>query len=257
MKILKKIFIIQVAITTVGGVIAGVLDRKRQKRSNHASYGIYEKYIKRLLDFILSVWAIIMLSPVMVVIAIFVRFKLGKPVLFVQKRPGRDGKVFALWKFRSMTEARDKGGRLLPDEERIVPYGQFLRRTSLDELPGLFNIAKGDMSIVGPRPLLVRYLPFYNRSERHRHDVRPGLTGLAQVNGRNVISWDEKFEWDLKYVEKITFLTDVKIVLDTLKTLLQSDDVVKINALEDFDVYRKKQSQISDIIVFDKEPSIC
>lgn len=182
---------------------------------------MYQKYIKRLLDILMSAAGIVVLSPVMLVTAFLVRIKLGSPVIFKQKRPGKDEKIFEMYKFRSMTDARDKDGKLLPDEVRLTAFGKKLRATSLDELPELFNILKGDMSVVGPRPLLVEYLPRYSEEQRHRHDVRPGLTGLAQVKGRNAISWEEKFRWDLKYVRKITFAHDVGILLETVRIVLR------------------------------------
>lgn len=177
----------------------------------------YEKYIKRLLDILLSGFALIVLSPVLLVTAVLVRIKLGSPVIFCQARPGKDEEIFKLYKFRSMTDARDENGQLLPDEIRLTKFGKLLRSTSLDELPELWNIFKGDMSIVGPRPLLVRYLPLYNEEQKHRHDVRPGLTGWAQVNGRNAISWEEKFRLDVWYVQNISFVMDVKTVFLTVK----------------------------------------
>lgn len=181
---------------------------------------MYRNGIKRILDFILSLIAVIVLSPVMLVVAVLVRVKLGSPVLFQQQRPGKDEKIFRMYKFRTMTDEKDAYGRLLPDEKRLTRFGKMLRSTSLDELPELFNILKGDMSIVGPRPLLVAYLPLYNERQKHRHDVRPGFTGLAQVNGRNSISWEEKFEWDVRYVEHVTFLEDCRIILKTVKVVL-------------------------------------
>lgn len=186
---------------------------------------MYQKYIKRGLDFILSLIASIILSPVMLMVAVLVRVKLGSPVLFKQQRPGKNEKIFNMYKFRTMTDERDENGELLPDEVRLTKFGKTLRSTSLYELPELFNIVKGDMSIVGPRPLLVRYLPLYNERQKHRHDVRPGFTGLAQVNGRNSISWEEKFEWDVKYVEHITFWGDVKIIFKTVKTVLTHEGI--------------------------------
>lgn len=186
---------------------------------------MYQKYIKRGLDFILSLIASIILSPVMLMVAVLVRVKLGSPVLFKQQRPGKNEKIFNMYKFRTMTDERDENGELLPDEVRLTKFGKTLRSTSLDELPELFNIVKGDMSIVGPRPLLVRYLPLYNERQKHRHDVRPGFTGLAQVNGRNSISWEEKFEWDVRYVEHITFWGDVKIIFKTVKTVLTHEGI--------------------------------
>lgn len=186
---------------------------------------MYRNIIKRVLDFLLSFMAVVALSPVMLVIAVLVRVKLGSPVLFKQRRPGKNEKIFHMYKFRTMTDERDKEGNLLPDEKRLTDFGKMLRSTSLDELPELFNILKGDMSIVGPRPLLVQYLPRYNERQRHRHDVRPGFTGLAQVNGRNSISWEEKFEWDVKYTENVTFLQDCKIILKTVKVVLKRDGI--------------------------------
>lgn len=177
----------------------------------------YEKYIKRLLDILLSGCGLVALSPVLLVTAVLVRCKLGSPVIFCQERPGKDEKIFKLYKFRSMTDARDENGKLLPDEIRLTKFGKLLRSTSLDELPELWNIFKGDMSIVGPRPLLVRYLPLYNEEQKHRHDVRPGLTGWAQVNGRNAISWEEKFRLDVWYVQHLSFCLDVKTVFLTVK----------------------------------------
>lgn len=177
---------------------------------------MYRKYIKRPMDFVLSLIAIICLSPVMAVTAILVRTKLGSPVLFSQPRPGKDEKIFKMYKFRSMTDERDENGNLLPDDVRLTKFGKALRKTSLDELPELFCILKGDMSIVGPRPLLVEYLERYNDHQKRRHEVRPGLSGLAQINGRNAISWEEKFDWDVKYVDNITFIGDVKIIFLTI-----------------------------------------
>jgi lipopolysaccharide/colanic/teichoic acid biosynthesis glycosyltransferase len=177
---------------------------------------MYAKYIKRPMDLMLSLIAIICLSWLMAIVAVLVRTKLGSPVLFAQERPGKDEKIFKMYKFRSMTDERDENGVLLPDEVRLTKFGKLLRKTSLDELPELFCILSGKMSIVGPRPLLVKYLPRYNERQKRRHEVRPGLSGLAQVNGRNAISWEEKFEWDVKYVDNITFIGDVKIILQTI-----------------------------------------
>ena len=185
----------------------------------------YEKYTKRMLDIVLSGGALIILSPVLLATAVLVRTKLGSPVIFCQERPGKDEKIFKLYKFRSMTDARDANGNLLPDEVRLTKFGKLLRSTSLDELPELWNILRGDMSIVGPRPLLVRYLPRYNDEQKHRHDVRPGLTGWAQANGRNALSWEEKFRLDVYYVEHISFLLDVKAVLLTVKNVLRREGI--------------------------------
>lgn len=186
---------------------------------------IYRKYIKRLFDILLSGIALIVLSPVYLVLTILVKTKLGSPVLFHQDRPGLNGKVFHMYKFRSMTDERDENGELLPDEVRLTAFGKKLRATSLDELPELLCIFKGDMSIVGPRPLLVQYLPLYNERQSHRHDVRPGLTGWAQVNGRNTISWAEKFEYDVEYTEKVSFLMDLKIIFMTVRNVLSHEGI--------------------------------
>lgn len=181
---------------------------------------MYKKYFKRMFDFILSLLAIIVLSPVMLLVAVLVRTKLGSPILFTQERPGLNGKIFKMYKFRTMTSEVDENGNLLPDEVRLTKFGRILRSTSLDELPELFNILKGDMSIVGPRPLLVRYLDRYNEEQAHRHDVRPGFTGYAQANGRNAISWEEKFKLDVYYTRNVSLLLDIKIILKTVKVVL-------------------------------------
>ena len=191
----------------------------------HKPYGPYEKFIKRPQDFLCALLAMIVLSPVMLITAILVRIKLGSPVLFTQDRPGQNGKIFKLYKFRTMTDARDEKGELLPDDQRLPKFGQKLRSTSLDELPELINMLKGDMAVVGPRPLLVRYLPRYNERQARRHEVRPGFTGLAQVHGRNAISWEEKFDWDVKYVDHITFKGDLQIIIDTVKTVLKREGI--------------------------------
>ena len=193
--------------------------------NRHRPYGPYEKYCKRPLDALLSGTALVLLSPVMGITALLVKRKLGSPVLFRQERPGRDEKIFLLCKFRTMTDARDAEGKLLPDEERMTPFGAFLRSTSLDELPELLNILKGDMALVGPRPLLVQYLPYYTEDERHRHDVRPGLTGLAQISGRNLVQWDQRLAYDVEYVKKITFRGDLTILMKTIGKVLKRADV--------------------------------
>lgn len=186
---------------------------------------MYKRFVKRCLDFVLSLAALIILSPVLLLVAILVRCKLGSPILFKQERPGLHEKIFCMYKFRTMTDTKDADGNLLPDEVRLTKFGKLLRSTSLDELPELFNILKGDMAIVGPRPLLVQYLPRYNERQHHRHDVRPGFTGLAQVNGRNSISWQEKFEWDVRYVENVSFLMDLRIIVKTVKVVLKRDGI--------------------------------
>lgn len=192
----------------------------------YAKCSIYEKYVKRLIDIVCSGVALIILSPVLLITAILVRKKLGSPVIFNQERPGLNEKTFLLYKFRSMTDARDKDGNLLPDEDRLPDFGRKLRATSLDELPELWNIFRGDMSIVGPRPLLVEYLPYYTDEESHRHDVRPGLTGWAQVNGRNVTAWDERLQQDLYYVNNCSFYLDVKILFMTVMKVLKKSDIM-------------------------------
>ena len=205
---------------------------------------MYKKYMKRCLDFILSLCGIIVLSPVLIILAVLVRVKLGSPILFHQERPGRDEKIFTLCKFRTMTDARDEKGELLPDSVRLTKFGKFLRATSLDELPELFNILKGDMSIIGPRPLLVSYLPYYTERERLRHSVRPGLTGLAQVSGRNFIDWDRRFQKDVEYVEHLTFGMDLKVLWMTVQTVLgHTEEVAEdTNAAEgNFAEIRKKR----------------
>ena len=181
---------------------------------------IYGKYIKRLLDFILSLLGIIVLSPLLLILAVLVRCRLGSPILFRQERPDKDEKIFTLCKFRTMTDQKDDRGRLLPDSQRLTGFGRLLRASSLDELPELFNILRGDMSIIGPRPLLVSYLPYYTREERKRHTVRPGLTGLAQVSGRNFIDWDRRLEKDVEYVDRLSFRMDLKVLWLTVKTVL-------------------------------------
>ena len=197
---------------------------------------MYKKYVKRLLDILISGLALILLSPVLLVVAILVRTKLGSPVIFHQERPGKNEKIFTLCKFRTMTEKKDEQGNLLPDSKRLTKFGKFLRATSLDELPELWNILRGDMSVVGPRPLLVKYLPLYNEQQRHRHDVRPGLTGWAQVHGRNLIGWEEKFRLDVWYVEHLSFAVDVKTILLTVRNVLRREGISSESAatMEEF-----------------------
>lgn len=193
--------------------------------TGHKTKGPYEAFFKRLIDTVASLIVLLLFWWVYLILAILVRVFLGAPVIFKQDRPGMNGKIFHLYKFRSMTDKRDEKGELLSDEERLTKFGRILRATSLDELPELINILKGDMSLVGPRPLLVRYLERYNSFQARRHEARPGITGLAQVRGRNAISWEEKFEWDVKYVDNITFLGDIKIILLTIKTVLKREGI--------------------------------
>lgn len=186
---------------------------------------VYDRVFKRICDILISFFSIIVLCVPLCVIAVLVRTKLGSPILFCQQRPGRNGKIFKLYKFRTMTNETDENGELLSDDIRLTKFGQMLRNLSLDELPELFNILKGDMSLVGPRPLLIKYIPLYNEYQAHRHDVRPGLTGLAQVNGRNLLGWDEKFAYDVKYVEDESLLLDVRIILKTIKNVLREEGI--------------------------------
>lgn len=190
---------------------------------------IYEKFVKRIFDIFLSGVAIIVLSPLMLIVSILVRVKLGTPVLFLQERPGKNEKIFKMYKFRTMTDQKNIRGELLPDEVRLTPFGKKLRATSLDELPELINIFKGDMSIIGPRPLLVKYLPYYRTEERKRHSVKPGLTGLAQISGRNFLKWEDRFALDVKYVENISFFTDVKILWGTIKKVFCREDIMEMD----------------------------
>lgn len=200
------------------------------------SNGLYCKLIKRFMDFFIATLSIIIFSPLLIILAILVRVKLGGPVIFKQERPGLNGKVFKLYKFRTMTDAKDENGNLLDDEYRLTSFGKKLRSTSLDELPELYNILKGDMSIVGPRPLLVKYLPLYSDEQKRRHDVRPGLTGLAQVSGRNAITWTEKFNKDIEYVDKVSFGLDVSIFFKTIYCVLKREGINSDSAatMEDF-----------------------
>ncbi len=186
---------------------------------------MYEKYFKRLLDIILSLVALIILFPILLVIALLIRINLGSPVIFTQDRPGKDEKIFKLYKFRSMTDERDESGQLLPDSERLPKFGRMLRSTSLDELPELWNILKGDMSIVGPRPLLIHYLTLYNEEQKRRHEVRPGLTGYAQIKGRNTLKWKDRFKYDVEYIEKLSFIMDLKIVVLTIKKVIVKEGI--------------------------------
>lgn len=210
---------------------------------------MYAKYIKRILDFTLSLLALIVLSPLMLIIYILVRTKLGKPAIFKQKRPGKDEKIFILYKFRTMTDEKDEKGNLLPDEKRLTKFGRFLRSTSLDELPELINIIKGDMAIVGPRPLLIRDMIFMTEEQRQRHKVRQGLTGLAQINGRNNISWEDKINYDLKYIEKITLKNDINIILKTIIKVFKKEDISTdgMDTAEDLCDYLLRTNRITQL----------
>lgn len=222
-KILRAIEIIA-GIAALAGIIAGVA-QLFEKKNSHKPNGLYEAYFKRIFDVFLSTGALIVLSPVMAVVALLVRILIGSPVLYVQARPGKDEKILKIYKFRTMTNETDENGELLPDEKRLTRFGKLLRSTSLDELPELVNIIKGDMAIVGPRPLLVKYLGRYNSDQHHRHDVRPGLTGYAQTHGRNELSWEEKFDMDVQYTKNVTFRNDLRIVLDTIRTVLRREGI--------------------------------
>jgi len=212
----------------------------------HKPYGLYERYFKRLVDVFCSLAALIAFWWLYIIIALLVRIKIGSPVLFSQERPGKNEKIFKLYKFRTMTNERDENGELLPDEVRLTKFGRALRATSLDELPEVFNILKGEMSLVGPRPLTIQYLPYYTKEEQQRHDVRPGLTGLAQVNGRNFIDWDHRLALDVKYVKKITFIGDLKIIFQTVLKFVKKEDIaVDTNKVEpNFAEERRLKMQI-------------
>ena len=211
----------------------------------HKPYGVYERFFKRPIDIMCALMAMIVFCWLYAIVAVLVRVKLGSPVIFKQKRPGKDEKIFNLYKFRSMTDERDENGDLLPDDIRLTKFGKLLRKLSLDELPEAVNILRGDMSVVGPRPLLVKYLPYYSEKQRHRHDVRPGLSGYAQVNGRNTLSWDEKFELDIEYVNKITFCGDVKIIFQSvIKSFIKQEGISSGTSatMEDFTEYAKSKA---------------
>lgn len=216
---------------------------KKSSEIKPSKQGIYRRFLKRALDFSLSLIALFVLIPVYLIVGILVRVKLGTPVLFKQERPGLNEEIFLIYKFRTMTSERDNNGDLLPDSTRLTRFGRGLRSTSLDELPELWNIIRGDMSIVGPRPLETHCLPYYTEAERERHFVRPGLTGLAQVNGRNNTTWEERFRFDIRYANELSFLGDAKIILKTILKVIQRSDIgeVGVDSLEDFDKYRTKQ----------------
>lgn len=226
MKIFAKLCKAFLLISIFAGGIAFVTELLAEKKMKKKKYnGIYERFIKRPMDCFLATLSLLFLSPVILILSLLVRVFLGSPVFFEQDRPGKDGKVFKLYKFRTMTDRKDENGQLLADEKRLTTFGKILRSSSLDELPELFNIIKGEMSLIGPRPLLVRYLPLYNEEQARRHEVRPGLTGLAQSRGRNSLSWEEKFKLDVEYVDHITFLGDLKIIADTVQSVLNSEGI--------------------------------
>lgn len=226
MKIFAKLCKVILLISIFAGGIAFVMEILAEKKmKKQKSKGIYEKFVKRPMDCFLATLCLLIFSPLMLILAALVRIFLGTPVLFEQERPGKDGKVFKLYKFRTMTDKRDEDGQLLADELRLTAFGKILRSSSLDELPELFNIIKGEMSLIGPRPLLVQYLPLYNQKQARRHEVRPGLTGLAQSRGRNSLSWEEKFNLDVEYVDHITFLGDLKIIADTAVQVLKRNGI--------------------------------
>lgn len=226
MKIFAKLCKAFLLISIFAGGIAFVTELLAEKKMKKKKYnGIYERFIKRPMDCFLATLSLLFLSPVILILSLLVRVFLGSPVFFEQDRPGKDGKVFKLYKFRTMTDRKDENGQLLADEKRLTTFGKILRSSSLDELPELFNIIKGEMSLIGPRPLLVRYLPLYNEEQARRHEVRPGLTGLAQSRGRNSLSWEEKFKLDVEYVDHITFLGDLKIIADTVRSVLNSEGI--------------------------------
>ena len=216
-------------------------------QTKHKPYGPYEKYFKRPLDFCCGLAAVVVFWWLYAIVAILVRVKLGSPVLFTQDRPGKDEKIFKLYKFRTMTDKRDENGELLPDEVRLTKFGKMLRSTSLDELPEAFNIIKGDMSVIGPRPLLVKYLPYYSEEQHRRHEVRPGLSGYAQAHGRNGVSWDDKFAMDVQYVDRITFFGDVKIIIDTVLSVVKKEGISSATSvsMESFiDYVEAKKQQV-------------
>lgn len=225
-KVVSTCWGVALGLGFIVSAIEKTVSAKRQDRiCVHKPYGVYEKYLKRPIDFALSLGAITFLTPLLLVTGILVCLKLGNPVFFIQERPGLDGEIFKLYKFRTMTDEKDAEGNLLSDEDRLTAFGQKLRSTSIDELPELLNIIKGNMSLVGPRPLLVEYLPRYNAYQARRHEVRPGLTGLAQTKGRNSLSWEEKFNDDVNYVDHITFMGDIKIILDTVRTVIKHEGI--------------------------------
>ena len=243
--IILKIILWIVAIAIVVGMVALISDLLQRQSSSHKPYGPYERLIKRPLDAFLSTGALIVLSPILIITAILVRVKLGSPIIFSQIRAGKNEKPFKVYKFRTMTDQRDDKGELLPDEIRLTSFGKKLRSTSLDELPELINMIKGDMAVVGPRPLHMYYLPWYTEEQHKRHDVRPGLTGYAQAHGRNTVDWDDKFQMDVDYVSHITFMGDVRIILDTVKSVFRHEGISSDTSatMEDFRDYCKSKGR--------------
>lgn len=263
---MKRKVIIAVVIGVLTGIIGYMVGKYRRVKSDakrERRVTFYEVNVKRFLDVLCSVLALVVFWWLYLIIALLVKLKLGSPVLFTQDRPGKDEKIFKLYKFRTMTDAQDENGELLPDEVRLTKFGKWLRSTSLDELPEVFNILKGDMSVVGPRPQLVRDMVFMTKEQRKRHDVLPGLTGLAQVNGRNAIAWEDKLAWDLKYIEHITFLGDMKIIFQTVAKVLKKSDTVREGTVSDMDfgdyllkteevdeeTYQRKQEEAKEILM--------
>lgn len=251
MKKIMRFLIALGAVFFVLGFVVSFIEKRKEKKGRQEEvryhFGPYEEHFKRPLDFALALLALIIFSPIFAVTALLVRMKLGSPVIFSQERPGRNERIFRLYKFRSMSNATDENGNLLSDDMRLTRFGRILRSTSMDELPELFNILKGDMSIVGPRPQLVRDMMFMTSQQRKRHDVRQGLTGLAQVNGRNGISWDDKLKYDLKYIEQISFVNDIKIVLKTIKAIFYKDGITMegMATAEDFGDYLLRTNRIT------------
>jgi undecaprenyl phosphate N,N'-diacetylbacillosamine 1-phosphate transferase len=207
------------------------MDTKRTQNERGTHHGPYERYVKRPMDLLLALIALIVLSPLFLIVAMLVRVRLGSPVIFRQERPGQNERIFTIYKFRTMTAQKDEDGELLPDAERLTKFGAWLRSTSVDELPELLNIIRGDMSLVGPRPLLIEYLPLYNAHQKRRHEVKPGLSGIAQINGRNAIEWEDKFDYDVQYVDNVSFTGDWKIILRTIQTVIKKDGISSENAV--------------------------
>lgn len=243
--IVLKVILAIIIIAACVGIISLIVDLLKKDKREHKPFGPYERVVKRPLDAFLSTGAFIVLSPILLITAILVRIKLGSPIIFSQVRAGRNEKPFKVYKFRTMTDQRDEKGELLPDEYRLTSFGKKLRSTSLDELPELFNIIKGDMAVVGPRPLHMYYLPWYTEEQHKRHDVRPGLTGYAQAHGRNTVDWDDKFRMDVDYASHITFKSDLKIIADTVKVVFKHEGISSDTSatMEDFREYCKNKGR--------------